>query len=209
MQTSGTKFKRKSMSRFIETIRCFNGRVERLPYHQQRVNATFEAMFPSKPAHQLEMIMQRVECPADGLFKIRVVYDQNESEVSIEPYQWRTLRAIKMIDDDQIRYPFKSADRSAIENGFSLRGVADDVLFVQNGFLTDTSYANIVFRSGTNWVTPAEPLLPGTMRKYLLDNRIIHEEEIRPQDLKRYQSFKLINAMVGWEFPEMDVRNIG
>jgi 4-amino-4-deoxychorismate lyase len=44
----------------------------------------------------------------------------------------------------------------------------DDIIIVRNGFVTDASYANLIFRKGDEWFTPATFLLAGTMRAFLL-----------------------------------------
>ena len=82
------------------------------------------------------------------------------------------------------------------------------MLLVRNGMITDTSYSNIVFRREGEWITPSFCLLKGTMRQYLLDNGKIREEQIAVKDLPRFEKFKLINAMIGWDGEEVNVSNI-
>ncbi len=67
---------------------------------------------------------------------------------------------------------------------------------MKNGFVTDTSYANIVFWDGGKWITPTSPLLHGTARDRLLDSNQITEAEIAIDDLKNYSKAKIINAMI-------------
>ena len=43
------------------------------------------------------------------------------------------------------------------------------------------------------------------MRAYLLERNIIKEEEIRIEDIKTFESFKLINAMLEFDAPEIDI----
>ena len=67
---------------------------------------------------------------------------------------------------------------------YDLRNDCDDILIVKRGMVTDSSYANIVFRRGKRWYTPWSALLKGTMRLNLLERNKIYEEEIRVEDLR-------------------------
>ena len=46
------------------------------------------------------------------------------------------------------------------------------------------------------------------MRANLLERNLVEEEEIRVEDITTFDSFKLINAMVEFENPEVDIANI-
>jgi 4-amino-4-deoxychorismate lyase len=89
-----------------------------------------------------------------------------------------------------------------------LRDDCDDILIVKKGNITDSSYSNIVFRRGKNWYTPWSALLKGTMRQNLIDNNKIFQEQIELEDIESFKSFKLINAMLEFDGPEIDVSNI-
>jgi len=101
-----------------------------------------------------------------------------------------------MLHDDTIEYAMKYANRERLDALFAQRGDADDVLIIKNGFVTDTTIANIAFFDGKRWLTPASPLLEGTTRQRLLDEAKIVEEEIRIQDVARFKQVALMNAMV-------------
>jgi 4-amino-4-deoxychorismate lyase len=73
---------------------------------------------------------------------------------------------------------------------------ADDILIVKNGFLTDTSYANVVLWDDNRWFTPDTPLLAGTKRQYLLDTKQIESRKLHPKDLQHFTHARLINAML-------------
>ncbi len=84
----------------------------------------------------------------------------------------------------------------------------DDILIVKQGLLTDTSIANIAFYNGTHWYTPAHPLLKGTKRAALLEEGILQEKDIRPENLSSFSTVRLFNAMIDWGELELPVRNI-
>jgi 4-amino-4-deoxychorismate lyase len=93
------------------------------------------------------------------------------------PYRPAVVRTLKVVHADDIDYSLKYLDRTCL-TGLIDRGVADDVLIVKNGFVTDTSYSNIVFTDGLRWIMPDTPLLRGTMREKLLIEGTIREKKI-------------------------------
>ena len=142
------------------------------------------------------------------MFKCRITYDDNSKDVQFIPYTPREIQRLKIVEDNDIHYEHKFADRNNLDRLFSLRGDCDDVLIIKNGRVTDSSYANIVFKRNKHWYTPWSALLKGTMRQNLLEYNDIMEEDIYVEDIKNFESFKLINAMMGFAGPEIDVSNI-
>ena len=124
------------------------------------------------------------------------------------PYTPRPINNLRIVEHDRIHYEFKYADRKTIDRLFELRKNCDDILIVKRGLVTDSSFANIVFRKGKRWYTPWSPLLKGTMRQNLLERDLIIEEEITKEDIKSFETFKLINAMLEFDAPEVPVSNI-
>jgi 4-amino-4-deoxychorismate lyase len=89
-----------------------------------------------------------------------------------------------------------------------LKGNYDDILIVKNAYITDSSYANILFYDGGKWFTPHMPLLAGTCRARLLKESKICEMKIKIDDIKKFESFCLINALnEGMESP-LPIENI-
>lgn len=135
----------------------------------------------------------------NGVFKCRVTYSQQLEKIAFEPYAFRFVHSLRLVDADLIDYTFKYADRSFIEALFLKRDKCSDILMVKNGCLTDTSYANVALFDGEKWLTPAKPLLPGTCRARLLAEGQIHEAEIRRDELHLFKKIRLFNAMTGWK----------
>lgn len=135
--------------------------------------------------------------PAEGCYKLRLTYSSaGAHDLSLTPYVPRPISTLRLVVDDTIEYATKREDRSALNRLHDLRGDCDDVLIVKNGFLTDTSFCNLLLGDGTHWVTPDTPLLPGTCRARLLDEGLIQALSLRPDDLSRYPYFLLINALL-------------
>ena len=196
------------MSRLIESIKLENGRFHRLHYHQARVDRTVRELFQLRDAINLSTTLLNQQYPKAGLFKCRVVYEKQIESVEFVPYSPKYSLSLKVVHDLAIDYEYKYEDRSKINSLLEQRQFCDDVLIVKNGFVTDASYSNIVFFDGFRWITPNTPLLKGTMRQFLIDAAEIKQEAILIQDIPSFKSFRLINAMHGFDGPEIEVSKI-
>ena len=193
------------MSRFIETICIKNGEIRNLEFHLRRFHQTRYKIWGLTDEIDLKNQISLAENQRIGKFKCRILYAENIESVEISPYAPRTIHSVKLVENNEIEYRFKSEDRSAFEL-MKDTVTEDEIIIVKKGQITDTSYSNLVFFDGENWITPISFLLNGTMRQSLLKSGKIIEEEVNPKDLNRFVSFKLINAMLDLdESPELDI----
>jgi 4-amino-4-deoxychorismate lyase len=196
------------MSLLIESIKLLNGKFNNLFYHEQRMRNSLEHLFGVRTEINLEAFLRRFQFPGEGLHKCRIVYDDRNCEVEFLPYVPTVISTLNVVETDDVTYEYKFADRTKINDLYARKEHCDDILIVKEDQVTDSSYCNIVFKHTGAWVTPRAPLLRGTMRQYLLDQEIIREADIRKDDIPSFESFKLINAMLGFEGPEMKISNI-
>ena len=140
--------------------------------------------------------------------KCRIEYQDEVEKVEYQPYTIRPVKSLRMVTSDGLDYTYKSSNRQKLDELFKQKGEADDILIIRDGFLTDTSIANIALWNGEQWETPEKPLLEGTMRASLLGKGLIVPAEIRPQDLSRYSLIRLFNAMIGFGEIELPVQHI-
>lgn len=196
------------MSLLIESIKLEDGKFYNLFYHEQRMIRSLNALCGVEEELNLEKLLGEVDVPARGVFKCRIVYDEVSKEVEFIPYQPKQIRSLKIVENDNISYDLKYRDRSDIDKLFERKDGCDDILIIKKGKVTDSSFSNIVFRKGKEWYTPWSALLRGTMRQSLIESEKIVEEEIQMSDIKNFTTFKLINAMLEFEGPEIDVSNI-
>lgn len=196
------------MSRFLETIKIQDGKIFHLNYHQARVNHTAAAF--RFPGFCLKKLSTCLSLPPAGLWKWRVLYDESGFTFQeMLPYVPKIISGFFLAEAVGLDYSFKFADRSCFSPYLCEDG--DEPVFVKNGRVTDASYANLIFRQGEEWVTPVNPLLQGTQRQALLDEGKIVERDIPITELKGFQGFKLINAMMGLdarEYPLAAIRNL-
>ena len=157
------------MERFIETIKVLDGQFYNLEAHERRARVTAEAFFGKPLAWEVgRMVVPAAMC--SGLVKCRVVYDSEVREVSFQPYVMRRIRSLRLVNGDGVDYRYKSMDRSVFARLLEQRGECDDVLIVRDGWVTDTSFTNVVFEdAGGGLYTPETCLLEGTRRQSLLD----------------------------------------
>lgn len=188
------------MTLCIETLCIRNRQIQNLSAHAARFNHTRLALWNcSEPAPLKTAIQLPDWLLADETYKCRVTYGPIIQKIEFEVYHVRPVHSLTLINCGGLEYRFKYADRQPINDLFAQRGPADDVLMVRDGFLTDTSYANVALFDGDRWLTPAQPLLEGTQRARLLSEGILSPANIRPTDLANFQHIKLINAMLDWD----------
>lgn len=206
------------MCRLLETIRYENGEFQHLRYHQERMEESRKTLCPDAEEINLEAVLSKEmkseetskkSVPATGLFKCRVVYDEQIRKVEWVPYNFPKISSLKKVFSDEIEYPYKYENRSAIHELVKEKGDADDILIVKKGYITDTSFCNVLFYNGKNWITPTFPLLNGTQRRFLLENERIIPARITPDDLHNFTKVRLINAMIRFEDAlDIDIQNI-
>jgi 4-amino-4-deoxychorismate lyase len=191
------------MSLLVETIKVENGNLLNISFHNERMIRSLFGVFGLRSEPDLEKIINVLPFAGKGVYKCRVVYDDKTTKIEFLPYIIRSVRSLKLVMDDKISYPFKYIERDNIQILMEMRGNCDDILIIKNGMVTDSSYANVVFRDfNGKWVTPSTYLLPGTQRASLLQKGLINETSITYRDINKYTEVKLINAMIGLDDTE-------
>jgi 4-amino-4-deoxychorismate lyase len=180
----------------FETIKIENRTLQNIEHHNLRLNRSRKQLYNNPDEIRLEEVIQVPGELDAGVYKCRVIFSGDLTTIGFFKYSPRPVRRIKMVECDHIDYCHKYLDRSAIDDLFRKRGDADDILIIRNGYITDTSYANIVFWNGRYWITPSTPLLNGTARQRLLQEGKIHHAKLTPKDISNFLGFKLINAML-------------
>lgn len=196
------------MSLLLESIYLNDGTFRNLAYHESRMRNTMESLFSAKFSIHLEDLFSGMHIPSSGLYKTRIIYEREIQKIEFVPYIMRPVHSLKLIHDQAVLYPYKYQDRIILDHLFAQREKADDILIVKNGLITDSYYANIIFKRNEHWFTPDSYLLKGTMRQSLLDAGLIEETRIHVSDLKKYQSARLINSMLGLDGPEIPIDSI-
>jgi 4-amino-4-deoxychorismate lyase len=187
------------MSLLFETIRLQDGVLQNLEYHNVRLNHSRKSLYKSQDDIDLEQVIQIPSTFKQGLYKCKVTYSKSVKSIDFKPYLPRIIKSLRLIEDNKISYSYKYTNRGSLNELLTKRERYDEILIVKKGFITDTSYSNIIFFDGIKWLTPSTPLLHGTMRSFLIENKLISETEIKVADLKHFQKARLINAMIPFE----------
>lgn len=188
------------MYRFLETIRIENGVPCNIEGHLLRMKRTlgknfdtFETIFIAKGG---VIVPEKF---STGIVKARMLYDEKHFNISFSKYKKRDISRLILIKNKGIIYNKKFSDRSALDHISANLDQKSDFLLVNRGLITDTSYCNVALQMGHKWFTPSYPLLDGTQRRQLLNNKTIFYKRIHVEDLQFYTSIKLFNAMMTWD----------
>jgi 4-amino-4-deoxychorismate lyase len=178
----------------LETIKCKDGKLFNLEFHQARLEKSQKEYFGISPKIKLTEEILIPEFAKNGLFRCRVTYLEQIDSIEFFPYHFRIIKSLKIIEDNKIDYRFKYSDREKLNQLFEKRGSCDDIIIVKNGCLADSFVSNLVLSDGEKWWTPDTPLLPGTQRERLLKEGKIIERRILVDDISKFKKVGLINA---------------
>lgn len=183
----------------FESIKIVDGQFVNLEWHQRRVDKSRLELFGGNKPLDLDAELEIPNEHSKGVVKCRVSYGKTMGPVDFASYFKREMKALQLVNCTPFDYSLKYEDRSKLERLYQLRGNCDEVLIAINGLITDTSYSNVVFFDGSQWLTPQKPLLKGTQRACLLSAGIIKEKNINVSDLPGFAKLVLINAMLEFE----------
>ncbi|MCX6238588.1 MAG: aminotransferase class IV [Bacteroidia bacterium] len=187
------------MCQFIETICYEGGRFQRIGLHNERCNRTRNHFFGLRPNLQLELYLTVPAHLKNEIVKCNITYGVEIISITYDLYKIRPVNSLQIVTDNEIDYSFKYADRTKLNALHKLRGQSDDILIVKNGFVTDTSYANIIFSKDEKWYSPQNPLLRGTRLESYLSEGIVTPALLHPEDLHLFSEARIINAMISIE----------
>ncbi len=193
----------------FETICIKDGMLLNKQWHKKRFEYSYQSYYGNKPTLQILENILFPEKYKTGIIKLRISYNKTSKKEEYEKYTLKNIETLKIVFDDTIDYSLKYTNREKLNKLLAKKGNCDDILIIKNGKVTDSSYTNIIFNDGTNWVTPSSALLKGTARERLIHAGIIKEKDIFIEDIKKFNSFKLINAMRDFDsVSETDIKNI-
>lgn len=183
----------------FETIRIEKGEPKHLSFHQDRINRIWLEAGYSGSAPDLGNSITVPKEFTSGLVQCTVEYNLEIAEIRFSPYTRKEIHTLQVVEDDAIDYHFKFRDRSRLDALCRKNKTYDDIIIIKNRMVTDSSMANLLFYTGSEWHTPSTPLLKGTTRERLMKEGSIREVPIRATDILSYKGCKLINVM---RYPE-------
>ena len=142
-----------------------------------------------------------------GVHRVRLVLSRS-GEVAVESLPFVPLQAGPLpagiardpVSSADVFLYHKTTNRRVYEEGRSLCGAGEVLLWNERGELTEASIGNLVVVSeGGRWTPPRDcGLLAGTYRNLLLEQGEIEERVIRVDELERADELFLINSVRGW-----------
>ncbi|MDD4778625.1 MAG: aminotransferase class IV [Fermentimonas sp.] len=182
---------------FLETICMLNGKVQNLDVHIRRMQRTAEYFRFDPP--ELPDLEELLTPGMDNIkVKCSIQYHNEINSISFERYFPKVINSLKLVNASP-DYAFKFSDRRELNDLLNLREECEEVLIVRNGYITDTTFSNVVLQKGEEFHTPHNPILNGTKRQKLLQEGKISEKIIKKESLKEYSRIYLINAMLDIE----------
>ena len=178
----------------LETIKCEGGKAENLKYHQKRFDKSRRSFWGDVEEIDLASL---ITPPDDTLYRCRLIYAEKIVSIEYIPYTPKEIHRLKVVPSD-IEYNYKYADRSEFESLLQAHSDADEIIIQKDGLITDTTISNIALYDGQKWITPSKPLLEGTMRAKLIDEGLLHLEDIPANKISEYEQVALMNAMIGF-----------
>jgi len=192
------------MPLLLETIKSEDGVISNLSYHQARCNKSRQALYGIDDVLDLKTLLHP---PQQGLYRCRILYGKSLQSIEYIPYLPKTISSLKIVSSS-LDYAFKYANRDALSDLLAKYPDVDDIIIEKEGYLTDTTIANIAFFDGVKWFTPTQPLLHGTMREKLLKDGFLHLKDIKKSHLTQYTQVALMNAMIGFKILDFDIKGI-
>lgn len=183
------------MYRFIESIKVEDQKAYLIDLHQKRVNETFDHFGNGETSIDVEKIFRNLQHDEDGLYKLRISYDlERNFRTQMIPYAISEIDDFQLVENNDLDYSFKYEDRTAFEK-MKAKARTEEIIVVQDGHITDTSFSNLLFLKGKEWFTPTTFLLNGVQRQHLLKTNRIQEAEITLQNIREYSHFQIINSL--------------
>ena len=186
----------------FESICVENYQLKLSEFHQKRMDNSYLKLFNAKNKWSIKKIFKSLKIESNHKYKFKINYSDTKYSVSLKKYFNKKIKSLQCVELNDYSYDLKYTDRSTINKNYKYKYLCDDILIIKNGFVTDTSYCNIVFFDGLRWITPKYPLLKGVQRNFLLKNKKIFEKKIKINQIPNYKSFVLINSMIEFNINE-------
>lgn len=177
----------------FETILIENGEIKNLDYHQQRVEFAFQHFFYQSCCLNLAQIITVPDNFKQGIIRCRVDYNESNYEIHFYPYQRKIITKFQCVYTENLDYLFKYSDRKGLD--ILKNPSADEVIIINNGFVSDCTIGNLLFLKGNQWYSSQHYLLKGTQLTKLVEMGKVILTEIRVEDLPNYEQVMMINAL--------------
>ena len=144
----------------------------------------------------------------DTAARVRLVLSRDgSSEIEVGPLPAPTGRPVRLavdpepVDPGQVWLHHKTTRRATYTERARRHPDADDVVLVnRDGYVTETTIANLAARVDGVWWTPplSAGCLPGVERGRLVETGRLQERDLTPADLRHAEAIALVSSLRGW-----------
>ena len=179
------------LERVHESARFFAIPLDISRLRQEMINAA---------SRQQLLCRRRVRCLIDQRGRFTIQFFPHPPEQGGKPV--RVALAPQPVHSSDVTLRHKTDRRRRYTELLEQCPHADDVLlYNERGEITESTIANVVVFLKGKWLTPPLEcgLLPGTMRRRLLDCGRIQEQVVTLEDIHKAQIY-LLNSLRGWRY---------
>lgn len=204
------------MYRFLETMYYDGSGIRNLDLHLERIQSSLIyssggvlSGVGNSMLIQIKEILRSFQISGQAQ-RVRVLYDENGLDIEASPLMIQYPTTFRCVDvDHNFDYSYKFADRQVLNEAFLKRNGKEDVILIRDGWVTDTSKANLAFRKNDKWYTPYFPLLAGTTWKKLVSEQSLLPRPIHVDHIALFDVVRTFNALHAFEAaPEIPVDQI-
>ena len=192
----------------IETMRLEDGCITLLALHLQRLRHSAQALgFDVDENALMATLAEKAGAHAQGLHRLRLTLSRRGvCQLSVGPLEmaisdWRAVIADDVLPGNDYLRAHKTTARSRYDAALSQlpEGVFDAIFLNEQGEVCEGARSNVfVVRNGV-WLTPPLHcgLLPGVMRRSLIESGRAVEQVLHREDLLSADEIYLANALRG------------
>ncbi len=191
-------------AQLFETLRVEGGSIRRLDLHLERMQASAKALGLCYAKDNIRWLDQHASVPPTGTFRLKLLLEEQGTLSAIlrpytdpnRPFDLITRHWTPPADAEHKRTK-RRAYREARE-GAQASGASDALLVDDKSHLLETSIANLLFLFKGALLTPPIGLgiLPGTVRRLLLESKWVREEALTLSDLEDVEAVFLTNSLM-------------
>jgi len=182
------------MSLLFESIR-YEGGWHHLEYHEARMTKAIQSVFKKRKTFNLRKDISLPKDLGPKKYICRIHYGLDIEDYHFQVYQEHTIKQIRFVVDENIKYPHKYTNRSFLNKHKEACAPFEEAIIINKGLIRDSTWSNVAFWNGTEWHTPTYPLLKGTCRARLLDKGEIISKKLRLEHLEQYSKVSFLSAL--------------
>jgi len=183
----------------FETIAVIDFVPHRLEYHQDRMDRSYMHFYKKANPFNLKSLFDKKLVLSSCVYKWKIEYNEQNIHSTLTEYIPRHINTVKFIKiNADFDYSYKFVNRTYFDLLKTENHEFDELIFVKNGFLTDATYANVVLEhiNTGELHTPIIPLLNGTKRQSLINDKKVILKSINVENIFEYKRILFINAML-------------